>query len=265
MAAGWKWDASEYARNSTAQQSWALSLIDSLGLAGSETVLDIGCGDGKVTAEIARRVPRGAVVGVDSSAEMIALAGSQFPPARCPNLSFQVADALSLPFEERFDIAFSNAALHWVKDQRAVLRTAAASLKHGGRVLFQMGGRGNAEEIIAIASRMLESGAWRSFFEGFEFPWGFYAPEDYGPWCREAGLAVPRVELLTREMAQKGIDGLSGWIRTTWMPYTERLPEKLREAFIREAAESYAALHPANARGEIAVRMVRLELDARRE
>jgi trans-aconitate 2-methyltransferase len=264
MAAEWKWDASDYARNSSAQQSWALALLESLALSGAEVVLDIGCGDGKVTAEIARRVPKGSVLGVDSAEGMIGLAMAGFPPERYPNLGFQVTDALSLPFRDRFDIVFSNAALHWVKDQAAVLRGVAAALKRGGRALLQMGGRGNAEEIFAVAAEMISRGEWSGYFGGFEPPWGFYAPEDYRPWCRKAGLDIARVELLPRDMLQKGVDGLAGWIRTTWMPYTQRLPVDRREPFIREAAERYVAVHPANERGEIAVRMVRLELDARK-
>ncbi len=176
---GWRWDAGEYARNSTAQQGWALELIDKLVLAGGESVLDLGCGDGKVTAEIARRVPRGRVLGVDSSPEMIGLARVAFPAERHANLGFAHADARTLPFRAAFDVVFSSAALHWVKDHRPVLHGVARSLRPGGRLLFQMGGRGNGAEIFAVAEEMTRSPAWRKYFEGFEFPWGFYGPEEY--------------------------------------------------------------------------------------
>src|SRR5277367_6388290 len=85
-----KWNAAEYAANSTVQQSWARELIAKLHLRGDEHVLDVGCGDGKVTAEIARAVPRGSVAGIDASAEMIGFARKTFPAGRFPNLKFQI-------------------------------------------------------------------------------------------------------------------------------------------------------------------------------
>ncbi|MGA2976176.1 MAG: methyltransferase domain-containing protein [Spirochaetia bacterium] len=258
----WRWDAEEYARSSSAQKAWALELIDKLGLTGNETVLDIGCGDGKVTAEIARRLTAGSVMGVDSSEDMIRMSRSSFSPAEYPNLSFQLADARALPFTALFDVAFSNATLHWVKDHGEMLRGVARALKPGGRLLFQMGGKGNGAEIFAVAEEMTVSDRWKVFFKNFKFPWGFYGPEEYAPWCRDAGLRVRRIELLPRDMAQKGADGLAGWVRTTWMPYTGRVPEQSREAFIKEACDRYIALHPPDARGNVTVRMARLEVEA---
>jgi trans-aconitate 2-methyltransferase len=257
-----RWDAEEYAKSSAAQHGWARELFRKLDIEGRESILDIGCGDGKVSAELARMVPRGAVVGIDSSEDMIQKARSAFPPAAQGNLSFLLRDARELGFQDTFDIAFSNATLHWVKDHRAVLQSVARSLKPRGRLLFQLGGRGNGEEIFAVARTMIESAPWREFFRDFEFPWSFYGPELYDAWCREAGLSLWRAELLPKDMVQRGTEGLAGWIRTTWMPYTSRLPVERREEFIREAAGRYALLHPGDAQGDIVVRMVRLEIEA---
>ncbi|HYW82379.1 MAG TPA: methyltransferase domain-containing protein [Spirochaetia bacterium] len=257
-----RWDAEEYARNSSAQLGWARELIAKLDLEGHEHVLDIGCGDGKVSAELARHVPRGKVVGVDSSEDMIQLARAAFFPAAQGSLSFMLRDARDLGFEEEFDVVFSNATLHWVKDHRAVLRSVARGLKPRGRILLQFGGRGNGDEIFEVARLMIESPRWREFFRDFEFPWSFYGPENYDAWCTAAGLSLCRAELLPRDMIQRGTEGLSGWIRTTWMPYTLRLPVERREEFIREAANCYALLHPANAQGDLTVEMVRLEIEA---
>jgi trans-aconitate 2-methyltransferase len=257
-----QWDAEEYARNSAAQLGWARELIGKLRLTGGESVLDIGCGDGKVTAELARSVPRGNVIGIDSSEAMIGSARAAFPAAAQGNLEFRLMDARALSFEGRFDVAFSNATLHWVKDHRPVLRGVARSLKSAGRVLFQMGGRGNGEEIFAAAYDMIASGNWKAYFKDFEFPWGFHAPQEYEKWCAEAGLITRRVELIPKDMIQKGNEGLAGWVRTTWMPYTGRVPKERRESFIREAVDRYLAIHPLNERGEATVRMVRLEVEA---
>jgi trans-aconitate methyltransferase len=258
-----RWNAEEYARNSAAQQGWARELIEKLGLSGRESVLDLGCGDGKVTAEIARLLTGGSAVGVDSSEDMISLARRGFPSSRHPNLRFQPGDARALAFDAEFDVVFSNATLHWVLDHGPVLKGAAQSLRPGGRILFQMGGRGNGAEIFDVA-RQMTAGEWGRYFDGFTFPWGFYGPEEYAPWCSAAGLAVRRIELLPRTMLQKGVDGLAGWIRTTWMPYTERVPADRREAFVREASERYVQTHPPDGDGNVSVEMVRLEVDATR-
>ena len=98
-----RWNPSDYAAHSSAQESWARELVEKLALAGHEHVLDIGCGDGRITAGIARRVPDGRVVGADSSGEMVRHAEETFPPERHPNLSFVKADARVLPFRDEFD------------------------------------------------------------------------------------------------------------------------------------------------------------------
>jgi trans-aconitate methyltransferase len=257
-----QWDADAYARHSEAQLEWARELIGKLSLQGHESVLDIGSGDGKVTAEMARLLPRGEAVGIDNSEDMVRKARSAFPPESNPRLSFQLMDARALAFEARFDVAFSNAVLHWLKDHRPMLKGVSRSLKPGGRVLFQMGGMGNGREIFAVAGEMIAAEPWREFFSDFQFPWGFYAPREYRGWCEEAGLRVKRLELLPRDMVQQGTDGLANWIRTTWMPYTERLPAPRREDFVGEAVDRYTSSHPADSQGRIIVRMVRLELDA---
>ncbi|HTP58900.1 MAG TPA: methyltransferase domain-containing protein [Spirochaetia bacterium] len=258
----YSWDAEQYARNSTAQFQWAEELLGKLSLRGDERILDIGCGDGKVSAELARRVPQGAVVGVDSSEDMIRKAQAAFPSSSSSSLSFLRMDARELSFREEFDVVFSNAVLHWIKDHGPVLSGVARSLRPGGRLLFQMGGKGNGEEIFSVAAGIVRATGWEQYFRGFDFPWGFFGPQEYALWLSRAGLAARRIELFPRDMRQNGRDGLLGWVRTTWMPYTERLPENLKEQFLGQVADRYLAVHPLTPQGEAVVRMVRLEVEA---
>lgn len=131
----YRWDADDYAGHSQAQFTWAQELIAKLDLAPDETILDLGCGDGKASALIAASVPIGSVLGVDNSRAMINLAREQFPSSAYPNLIFQVTDAVRLPFDRRFDAVFSNAALHWVQDHLSVLRGVKRALKRPGGFL----------------------------------------------------------------------------------------------------------------------------------
>src|SRR4029077_15176021 len=112
-----EWDAAEYSRRSSLQETMAQGVFALLNLKGSERILDVGCGDGKITAQIAYRTSKGSVLGVDPSQDMINFAQSHFGPATLPNLRFEVADARRLPFENEFDLVVSFNALHWIPEQ----------------------------------------------------------------------------------------------------------------------------------------------------
>jgi len=110
-------NAPSYARIAQLQEVMAAEALALLKLNRAERVLEVGCGNGKVTAQIATRVPRGAVVGIDPSSEMIAFASKQFASTTYPNLRFQTGDARNLPFRDEFDLVASFNALHWIPDQ----------------------------------------------------------------------------------------------------------------------------------------------------
>ncbi len=258
----YEWNAEDYSRHSRAQQKWAGELIDKLDLAGTEDILDLGCGDGKVTAEIAACLRGGSVVGVDNSPSMIELASERYPATEYPNLSFEVMDAVDLSFEERFDIVFSNATLHWVKDHGQVVAGLYRCLRPGGRILLQMGGEGNAEAMISTMGWILASTEWKDYFAGFEFPYGFYGIDDYRELLTRAGFRINRVELIPKEMEHDGKTGLEGWIRTTWLPYTERIPEEKKARFINVVSTQYLKRVPPDSNGKVHVAMVRIEVDA---
>jgi len=262
MTSPYQWNARDYEKHSSGQLKWALELIARLRLNGSESVVDLGCGDGKVTAALADRVPMGRVLGIDSAPSMIELARHKFPPHRHPNLHFACLDFRELEFKEEFDLAFSNAALHWVKGQRRVLIRVAQALRTGGRLLFQMGGAGNARQLIEVIDEMIARGAWKHWFTDFDFPYGFYHPHDYERWAVEAGLRLLQNELIAKDMVHDGISGLAGWIRTTWMPYLDRLPPTDRDVFIQTLCEEFLRRNPPDEAGRVHVSMVRLEVTA---
>ncbi len=257
---GFTWNASDYAQNSTAQKSWAAELLGKLRVQPAERVLDLGCGDGRITAEIAALVPQCNAVGVDYSGDMVAHARQSY--GSIGNLQFAQADARALPFFESFEAIFSNAVLHWVKDHRAVLAAIRRSLCPGGRALLQMGGRGNAAAIVAVADEVRQSAAWRPYFTDFVFTYSFYGPEDYAEWLPAAGLQPVRVELIPKDMSHSGPESMAGWARTTWQPYTQILPADKRDAFVSAVLAQYLEQYPPDADGTTHVEMVRLEVEA---
>ncbi len=259
-----RWNPADYERSSSAQFAWAMALLAGLDLTGQERVLDLGCGDGRITAHLASLVPKGWVVGIDLSPEMVRYAKEKYPPEEHRNLSFSVGDASCLSFLEEFDLVVSFACLHWVKDHLAVLRGVRRSLRPGGRLLFQCGGRGNAARILQLTGDLIRSERWAGYFQDFVFPYHFYGPEEYGRWLAKAGLRARRVELVPKDMVHQGQASLEGIIRNTWLPYTERLPEDLRPEFISELARRYIERFPPDGSGAVHVQMMRLEVVAER-
>ncbi|MBI1802783.1 MAG: methyltransferase domain-containing protein [Chloroflexi bacterium] len=278
-------------RSSRGQAQLAADFMRDLALRGDERVLDIGCGDGKITAQIARRLPAGSILGVDISREMIAYANgnahdhlhprtafaragragigtsrreSARPAPTGATLAFRVMDAARLTFRDEFDLIVSFAALHWISDHRPVLTGIARSLKPAGRVLMQFGGKGNIAPLVAIADALTAQEPWHPYFQGFQFPWGFYGSDEYRGWLAQAGLTVNRVELVEKETTQQGRAGFEGWIRTAWPAHIQRVPAHLRSQFIADVAERYLADCPPDAQGIVRVPMMRLEVDARK-
>ncbi len=260
--AEYKWNAEEYAIHSAPQQKWARELIGKLNLKGNEIFLDIGCGDGKVTAEIATYLKNGTVVGIDNSGEMIFLATEKFPTSKYPNLSFRKVDARALPFHQEFDIAFSNAALHWVLDHGPVLEGIYQSLKPDGKVVVQMGGKGNASQVLEVLNETMCKNNWEEYFHNFSFPYGFYSPEEYGHWLRGAGFEIINLEFKPKNMVHETTEKFKGWLRSTWLPYLDRIPEILREEFIDALTLKYLERNPPDNEGKINTGMQRLEFVA---
>jgi len=258
------WNAQDYEKHSSAQQIWARELLDKLKLQGHERVLDMGCGDGKVTVQIAHLLSDGSVAGIDNSSSMIQFATTKYPPERFSNLQFFHADARLLPFQNKFDVVFSNAVLHWVNDHLSVLQGIYRGLRPGGKVLLQMGGRGNIPGMIQAIETVTQSMRWQNYFRHFSFPYYFYGIEEYQHWLGVTHLEPIRVELIPKTMLYQSADELAGWIRTTGLPYTQRVPQQWREDFIDELVACYLRLYPRTAAGTIQVQVVRLEVEARK-
>jgi trans-aconitate methyltransferase len=258
----YQWDAADYEKHSSPQQQWARDAIRALRLAGDERVLDIGCGDGKVTAELAAHIPDGAVLGIDSSETMIEFAHRRFPPTFFPNLQFRWGDATRLTYRHDFDLVVSFASLHWISDHLAVLAGIKRALKPSGRTLLQFGGKGNAALISDVANQLTTDRRWKDYFVGFTYPWFFYGVEEYRGFVSRVGLSPERIALIPKDMVHDGKEALKGWVRTVFIPYTGRLPEALREDFVEQIARAYIERRPPDENGHVHVKMVRLEVQA---
>jgi trans-aconitate 2-methyltransferase len=217
------WDASTYDRSSQPQQAWASEVLARLdGLAADATVLDVGCGTGRVTEALLGLVPRGRVLAMDASAEMVALARERLGD----RAEVWREDALELDLHESVDAIVSTAALHWVGEHDRLWRQLAQALRAGGVLEIQCGGEGNIDGVREVIDRVArdmvpELVDWS--------PWVFAGPEETDQRLREAGFVEVRCWLEERPTYPDDVDA---FVRTSILAaHLARLPQARREAF----------------------------------
>lgn len=195
------WDAQAYDLRHRYVFEMGAGLVDDLNPQAGEAVLDLGCGTGHLSNEIAQR--GATVVGVDRSAEMIAKAAGSYP-----GLEFAVADALTYQPDRQFDAVFSNAVLHWIQPPEQAIRTINRALKPGGRLVAEFGGKRNTAAVIAATGRNL---------------WYFPGIVEYGALLEAGGFELVRAALFERPTPLEGESGLRDWLKMFYQP---PLPEE---------------------------------------
>ena len=234
-----EWDAAAYATVSALQKWLADEHLASLRLEGTERVLDIGCGDGKITAEIADRLPHGSVLGIDPSTAMISFARQHFgAPARA-NLDFGVADAAQLSHRNEFDLVVSFNALHWVRDQRAALRGVRKGLRRSGSVFLEFVPQGPRTSLEDVIEETRKAGRWAGYFAGYVAPYVHFAPDEYRQMAEECGLRVERIDLEDKAWDFQTDAAFVSFARTTFVEWTRMIPENERTDFITDALDNY--------------------------
>jgi trans-aconitate 2-methyltransferase len=226
---GTPWDAETYDRTSKPQQRWANEVLSRLiGVDRDATVLDVGCGTGRVTEHLARLVPGGRVLAIDASEDMVALAserlGERAEVSRC--------DVLELDLEAEVDVVFSTATLHWVTDHDALWPVLARALKPGGRLEAQCGGEGNIEQVRAVIDEA--AAAAGASLDGFS-PWTFASPEDTERRLEGAGFAEIKCWLADEPAFPEEMEA---FVRTSILgAHLEHLPEEQHDPFVAAVME----------------------------
>jgi trans-aconitate 2-methyltransferase len=226
-----EWDAETYDAISDPQFSWGMEVLKRLELRGDESVIDAGCGSGRVTEELLKRLPEGKMLAVDASAAMVEKARERLGD----RAGYLVADLAELEVDERVDLVFSTATFHWVLDHEALFSHLFAALKSGGRLVAQCGGRGNVAEhakaIAAVATRPEYVG----HFEGMTLMWNFAGPEETEERLRAAGFTETRCWLEPKPVTPP--DPLRFTMTVTLGPHLTRLPEEKRRPFAEAVLE----------------------------
>jgi trans-aconitate 2-methyltransferase len=243
------WDAATYHRVSGPQVEMAGALLDRLDLDGDETVLDAGCGSGRVTLILLERLPRGRVVAVDQAASMVEHAREALPADRATVLQ---ASLTELVLDTPVDAVFSNAVFHWIPDHELLFARLFSALRPGGRMVAQCGGEGNVARFHQAAREAAAQEPFARWFEGWEGPWNFAGPSETAERLEGAGFEAVETWLQPYPVVP---DDPGDYLRTVCLGHhLERLPEELRDEYTEAVLQ----------RADPELDYVRLNITARR-
>ncbi|MEX2253662.1 MAG: methyltransferase domain-containing protein [Thermoleophilaceae bacterium] len=226
------WDAATYDRVSGPQLAWGRAVVERLPLEGDETVLDAGCGSGRVTKLLLERLPRGHVIAVDSAPSMVEEARAALDDER---VEVFAADLTELKLDEPVDVVFSTAVFHWVEDHDLLFRRLHAALRPGGLLVAQCGGTGNVRRFHELTRAVAEQDPFAEYLAGWEGPWNFRSPEDTSESLTAAGFVEPDCWLERQDIKPPEP---RTFLRTVCLGHhLDALPESLRDEFVARVAD----------------------------
>ena len=245
-----EWDAEVYDRVAQPQFEWSQEVLERLPLDGDETVLDAGCGSGRVTEQLVERLPRGRVIAVDASEDMVRKARERLGD----RAEVQRSDLAELELREAVDVVFSNAVFHWVPDHDRLFARLHQALRPGGRLVAQCGGQGNVASLGRALIEVVAQERFVEHFADFEGVWNFTSAEETAERLERSGFEDVRCWLEPRPVQPaEPFD----FLRTVTLgPHLARLPASLQRPFVEAVLEEL---------GEpLVLDYVRLNIDARR-
>ena len=226
--AAYEFDGEKYKQASRHQKEWGNNLISQLHLSGAETVLDLGCGDGVLSEQIAQLVPKGKVIGIDASYGMLQTAKK----IKCDNLSFIQMDINNMEFSNEFDIIFSNAALHWIKDHKRLLDNAYQALKFQGILLWDFGGSGNCANFIDVIQEKIRNSKFTEYFRTFEWPWFMPSKSQYEELVSSIGFSDFTITEVNRDRYFSNAEEMIKWIdQPCIVPFLKCIPDNKKTSF----------------------------------
>jgi trans-aconitate 2-methyltransferase len=243
-----KWDGKTYDRISGPMQALGQAVLDRLPLVGDETVLDAGCGSGRLTEQLIERLPQGKVIAVDASASMVAAARARLGP----EADIRQADLLTLDLEQPIDAVFSTATFHWIADHDALFGGLHGVLKQGGRLCGQCGGEGNITGLRGRAAAVMEREPYAKHFATFKAPWNYAGANETEARLRAAGFE--QAECWLAPAPTEPGDPRDFLATIVLGPHVQHLPDQLKEPFMDDVMAEL---------GEpVIVDYVRLNIDA---
>lgn len=243
------WDAHSYDRVGAPMTAMAAAVLDRLHLSGSETVLDAGCGTGRVSELLLARLPRGRVIAVDADPDMVAIAAANLGS----RADVRRADLLDLALDEPVDAILSTATFHWIPDHERLFGRLAAALRPGGQLVAQCGGRGNITSLRRAAEEVMAENEFAEWFEGWQAPWTYAGPEETAERLGRAAFVAVRTWLEPHPIVP---DDPAQYLSTIVLgAQVQQLPTDLRASFVAQVIDRLPA--------PLTLDYVRLNIDAR--
>lgn len=226
--AAFEFDGEKYRAASRHQKEWGSKIISELKLRGDEHVLDLGCGDAVLTEQLARLVPRGLVLGIDTSHSMINTAKR----LEKSNLSFRLMDISKINFENEFDLIFSNATLHWIKDHRRLLDGCHSALRVNGMIRFNFAAEGNCSNLITVIKDVMHSERYAHHFHIFDWPWYMPTFDSYRSLLEKSRFKDIRVSAENADRYFATQEEMVRWIeQPSIVPFLKGLTAEDKKAF----------------------------------
>ncbi|MBA2728146.1 MAG: methyltransferase domain-containing protein [Parachlamydiaceae bacterium] len=251
------WHAEDYFQNSSSQKNAAADLIKYVEINKNANILDVGCGDGKITAEIALRIPNGSIVGVDISSAMIDFAKQNFPQDKYSNLTFFIKDAQELAYDNQFDIIFSFTTLQWVQSHHAFLKGACQGLLPSGVLALTMP-MGLPSTLEQAVTEVISTPQWSSYFRDFSTGWNFVDEVEYGNLLTENGLMTSRLAVVPQKDVFPNREVFKKFV-SQWFPYLRPIPQKLKQTFLTQVIDRFLELESQFPNNEVHFKIRRLE------
>lgn len=223
-----EFDGEKYEKASKHQKEWGTRLISQLQLKGDESILDLGCGDGALTKQLALLVPNGRVLGIDASTGMIKTAEKHISP----NLNFACMDIDQISFKNEFDVIYSNAALHWVKNHSRLLKNTFAALKPGGVIMWNFAGNGTCSIFFEVIRQKIADSKYAGFFQDFIWPWYMPPKSEYESLVNLAGFSKATITEENADRSFSDADEMIKWLdQPTLVPFIQCIPDHIKENF----------------------------------
>jgi trans-aconitate 2-methyltransferase len=245
--------ASAYRACSHYQWQTAIDSLNDFPFERGDQVLDVGCGDGKVTAVVSDRVPEGAVVGIDISEAMITEAASRFHQN---NLTFLQGNATAIPFKDRFDKVVSFNAMHWVLEQKTALESIFSSLKNGGKALLQFPAH-RPNNFGVLAAKMALTEKWAPYFPNFRPIRSYHTLEQYESLLKEVGFQVETITAIENASNFQDKASFVVWM-TPLINFIDHLPQPLQKEYLEELCDEMLLIDPLGEDGSVSIRLVQL-------
>ena len=224
----YEFDGKLYEKASIFQQEWGNKLISELNLKGNEDILDLGCGNGLLTAKLAKLVPNGNVIGVDASEGMIKVAKEKEEN----NLKFLLMDINQIDLNLQFDFIFSNATLHWIKNHKQLWTNIHKLLNPNGFVRFNFAADGNNSNFIKVIKETIVFEEYKKYFSEFQWPWYMPSVDEYENNLKNFAFSELNVWSENADRFFPDKEAVIGWVnQPNIVPFLENIPEDKKELF----------------------------------